>query len=57
MAGADVQGITSSVTLLQQKYDKVNELVAEEIDAKAKAINKKLDDLTGSVLISLLRLH
>ena len=48
MAGADVQGITSSVTLLQQKYDKVNELVAEEIDAKAKAINKKLDDLTGS---------
>ena len=48
MAGADVQGIASSVTLLQQKYDKVNELVAEEIDAKAKAINKKLDDLTGS---------
>lgn len=45
MAGADVQGITSSVTLLQQKYDKVNELVAEEIDAKAKAINEKLDDL------------
>ena len=42
MAGADVQGITSSVTLLQQKYDKVNELVAEEIDAKAKAINEKL---------------
>ena len=48
MAGADVGGISSSVTLLQQKYDKVNELVAEEIDAKAKAINKKLDDLTGS---------
>ena len=48
MAGADVDGISSSVTLLQQKYDKVNELVAEEIDAKAKAINKKLDDLTGS---------
>ena len=45
MAGADVRGISSSVTLLQQKYDKVNELVAEEIDAKAKAINEKLDDL------------
>ena len=45
MPGADVQGVETSKTLLMQKYDKVNELVAEEIDAKAKAINEKLDDV------------
>ena len=32
----------SNLVLLQEKYDKVNELVAAEIDAKAKALNVKL---------------
>ena len=33
---------SASKTLLKEKYNKVNELVAAEIDAKAKALNEKL---------------
>ncbi len=39
----------ASKTLLKEKYNKVNELVAAEIDAKAKALNEKLAKVyTGS---------
>lgn len=36
---------TASKKLLQEKYDKVNQLEADAIDAEAKAINDKLDKL------------
>lgn len=39
---------TASKKLLQEKYDKVNQLEADAIDAEAKAINDKLDKLGSS---------
>lgn len=38
----------SNKALLQEKYNKVNELAAKTIDDKAKALNKQLKGLTGS---------
>ena len=38
----------SNKALLQEKYNKVNELAAKTIDDKAKALNKQLKNLTNS---------
>ncbi len=47
MAGAaDIAA--ASKALLQEKYDKVNELEAKAIEEKAEALNKQLAKLTGS---------
>ena len=44
MAGA-TEIDSTSLKLLKDKYNKVNSLAAEAIDAKAKALNKQIDDL------------